>query len=44
MRYESITSLMEQGLHEFVREAQNELAGLNQALSESFFWAAGRAA
>lgn len=44
LRYESVASLLEQGLHEFVRDAQSELANLNQALSESFFWASGRAA
>ncbi len=42
--YESVGSLLQQGLHEFMREAQRDLARLSQALSESFFGATGRAA
>lgn len=44
LRYESVASLLQQGLHEFVRESQRDLARLNLALSQSFFGASGRAA
>lgn len=44
LRYETVPSLVQRGLHEFVREAQRDLAEVNHVLAESFFGAAGRAA
>lgn len=44
LRFETGTTLINAGLHEFLLDLQGVLAAITQAVSESFFWAAAGAA
>jgi uncharacterized alpha-E superfamily protein len=44
LQYETMESVLEAGIHEFVRETQRDLASLTDAVSTAFFWSSESAA